>query len=261
MPIGVNKATAQTKSQRAVLQPMTSPPPPRLSHHQPPGVQQPSSQCTAGQPLQNSLPTAAAAAPEGWLAVLSEPTVNFSGWVPQQPAASLGYGAPAQQLPLSSATGLACLPVAPHVLLAANAGADAAACARDTAAAADARLFCSERLEVPSSTPTDTSEAARRNSAASCQDAWHPWASQQMQQAAPQHAALRSAAILRRSARLSMPPQPQPPLSGLLPTLQRLPASPSLDDDLIASFLNDGPDSGLSSHCEFGSEDSTAARM
>ena len=230
--------------------PVTPPPTPDLPLHQPPVSQEPS-RGAAHQPLQNSLPTAAAAAPGGWLAVLGEPTVNISGWVPQQPAAALGYFVPAQQLPHSSATD-------PRQ---ADGAAHAAVCGHAVAATVDARLFCSEHLDTPCSTHTLDSEAARRTSAASCQDAWHPWASQQTQQTAPQHTALRPAAILRHSARLSVPPQPVTPLASLPPTPQQPPPSPGLDDDLIASFLNDGPDSGLSSHCGFGSEDSTAARL
>ena len=249
MPAGGCRAVKKEGAQAVKLHPLTPPPTPDLPLEQPPVPQKPS-QGAARQQLQNSLPTAAVAAPGGWLAVLSEPVVNISGWVPQQPTAALGYFVRAQQLPHSSATDPGQADGAAH------------AAVRDhgLAAAVDARLFCSEQLDMPCSTPTNASEAARRTSAASCQDAWHPWGTQQTQQAAPQHAALRPAAILRHSARLSMPPQPVTPLAGLPPTPQRPPLSPGLDDDLIASFLNDGPDSGLSSRCGFGSEDSTAAR-
>jgi hypothetical protein len=250
MPAGGYRAVKKEGTQAVKLHPLTPPPTPDLPLQHPPVPQKPS-QGAAHQPLQNSLPIAAVAAPGGWLAVLSEPVVNVSGWVPQQPAAALGYGAPAQQLPLGSATDPGQAGGAAH----------AAVCGHGCAAAVDARLFCSERLDVPSSTPADAPEQARRASAASCQDAWHPWASQQTQQAVPQHAALRPAAILRHSARLSMPPQPPTPLAGVPSTPQRPPPSPGLDDDLIASFLCDGPDSGLSTPCGFGSEDSTAARV
>jgi hypothetical protein len=250
MPAGGYRAVKKEGTQTVKLHPLTPPPTPDLPLQHPPVPQKPS-QGAAHQPLQNSLPMAAAAAPGGWLAGLSEPVVNISGWVPQQPAAALGYGVPAQQLPCSIATDPG----------QAVGTADAAVCGHVIAAAVDSCLFCSERLDTPSGTPADTPEQARRTSAASCHDAWHPWASQQTQKAGPQHAALRPAAILRHSARLSVSLQPVTPLAGFVPTPQRPPPSPGLDDDLLASFLNDGPDSGLSSRCGFGSEDTTAARM
>lgn len=261
---GGYRAVKKEGTQALKLHSVMPPPTPSLPLHQPPVSQKLSNQSNARQPMQKSLPMAAAAAPGGWLAVLSDPVANISCWVPQQPSAALGYGLPSQG-PLSAvsgmAMGLADLPAAPQISWMAGAAATAAVCSYVTTTAADARLFCNEQLDMPgSSTPADETEPARRTSAASCQDAWHPWASQQTQQATPQHAALRPAAILRHSARLSMPPQPATPVAGLPPTPQR-PLSPSMDDDLIASFLNDGPDSGLSSRCGFGSDDSTAARV